>query len=201
MTRLLEAGASVIMYPRCESAAEARQIVRCAKFPPLGERGFFSASPDNPYCLTPMEDYLREANDQTVLLAQVESPNAVTQARAMAEVEGIDMLFFGPGDFSLMAGVPGQFDSELVRNALAETAAAAQAAGKRFGTLVTNMDQAKRALDLGATLLTYGGDLHFVRARAFGHARKIRPPGHSLRRNPRQPRPECGGDSLVFSGR
>ncbi len=75
-----------------------------------------------------------------------------------------DMLFFGPGDFSLMSGVPGEIDSDVVRNGMAETAAAAQAAGKRFGTLVTNMDQAKRALDLGASLLTYGGDLHFVRA-------------------------------------
>ena len=167
MARLIEAGASVIMYPRCESAEEAEQIVRCAKFPPLGERGFFSAAPDNPYCLTPMEDYLREANEQTVLLAQVESRNAVTQARAMAEVDGIDMLFFGPGDFSVMAGVPGQFDSDAVCNAMADTAKAARAAGKRFGTLITNTDQAKRVLDLGASLLTYGGDLHFVRQALF----------------------------------
>ena len=163
LARLLESGASVIMYPRCESADEARQIVRAAKFPPLGERGLFTAAPDNPYCLTPLTDYLRQANEQTVLLAQVESPHAVTQARAMAEVEGIDMLFFGPGDFSMMAGVPGQFDTDVVRSAMAETARCALAAGKRFGTLVTNLEQAQRALDLGSSLLTYGGDLHFVR--------------------------------------
>ena len=163
LARLLEAGASVIMYPRCESAEEAKQIVCAAKFPPLGERGLFTASPDNPYCLTPLTDYLREANEQTVLLAQVESPSAVTHAREMAEVEGIDMLFFGPGDFSMMAGVPGQLDSPVVRSGMAETARQALAAGKRFGTLVANLEQAQRALDLGASLLTYGGDLHFVR--------------------------------------
>lgn len=163
MARLLEAGASVIMYPRCESAEEAQQIVRHAKFPPLGERGFYSASPDNPYCLTPMDEYLREANAETLLLAQIESPNAVTSARAIAEVEGIDMLFFGPGDFSIAAGVAGQFDGPVVRRAKADTAAAAKAAGKRFGTLVGSLDQAREALELGATMLTYGGDLHFVR--------------------------------------
>ena len=167
MARLIEAGASVIMYPRCESAEEAQEIVRHAKFPPLGNRGFFSAAPDNPYCLTPLEDYLSEANEQTVLLAQIESPHAVEQARAMAEVEGIDMLFFGPGDFSIAAGVPGQFDGDVVRRAMADTAAAAQAAGKRFGTLITNIEQAKRALDLGASMITYGGDLHFVREALF----------------------------------
>ncbi len=167
MCRLIEAGANVIMYPRCESAEEARQIVHHTKFPPLGERGFFSASPDNPYCLTPMKDYLRKANEQTVLLAQIESPNAVTQARAIAEVEGIDMLFFGPGDFSVMAGVPGDFDSPIVQQAVAETAKQALAAGKRFGTLVPNTEYAKRMIDLGASMITYGGDLHFVRDALF----------------------------------
>jgi len=167
MARLLEAGASVIMYPRCESAYEAEELVRWAKFPPLGERGYFSASPDNPYCLTAMEDYLKQANEETVLLAQIESPQAVQQAEAIAKVEGIDMLFFGPGDFSLAAGAPGQFASHSVQTGLKQTAAAARKAGIRFGTLVTNLDHAKRALELGASLITYGGDLHFVREALF----------------------------------
>ncbi|MBN2296476.1 MAG: hypothetical protein JXM70_28870 [Pirellulales bacterium] len=81
-----------------------------------------------------------------------------------ARVGDMDMLFFGPGDYSIMADVPGEFDSDILLKGMAETAAAALAAGKRFGTLVTNIDQAKRALDLGASLLTYGSDLHFVRA-------------------------------------
>lgn len=164
MARLLEAGASVIMYPRCESADEATQIVKHAKFAPLGQRGFYSASPDNPYCLTPMDDYLRQANEQTVLLAQIESPAAVEQARAIAEVEGIDMLFFGPGDFSVMAGAPGKFESPVVQQGMVHTAKAALAAGKRFGTLVPSVEYARKAIDLGATMITYGGDLHFVRA-------------------------------------
>jgi len=105
MARLVEAGASLIMYPRCESADEARELVRCGKFPPLGERGFFSASADNPYSTMPAKDYVREANEQTILIAQIESPNAVRHAAGIAAVDGIDMLFFGPGDFSVVAGV------------------------------------------------------------------------------------------------
>ncbi|MBM3801085.1 MAG: aldolase [Acidimicrobiia bacterium] len=163
MARLLEAGASLIMYPRCESADEARELVRWAKFPPLGQRGFFSASPDNPYSTMPMKDYLREANEQTILIAQIESPIAVKQARAIAEVDGIDLLFFGPGDFSMMAGVPGEFDSAPVRTGLAETYRQALAAGKRFGTNLPGPEYAAEMLELGATLLCYGGDLHFLR--------------------------------------
>ena len=177
MCRLLEAGASLIMYPRCESAEEAREVVRWAKFPPLGERGYFSASPDNPYCLTPMKEYLSKANAETVLLAQIESPNAVGQARAIAGVEGIDMLFFGPADFSLAAGVPGQFDSEIVRTATSETAQQALAAGKRFGTTASSVEQARWALELGASLVAYGGDMHFVRQALIDMKRQFSPLG------------------------
>jgi len=161
--RLLEAGATLIMYPRCESAEEARELVRCTKFPPLGERGFFSASPDNPYCMTNMGDYLRQANEETILIAQIESPAAVEQSKQIASVDGIDLLFFGPGDFTLAAGIPGNFQSPLVRDAIAETCRNAIAAGKRFGTLVGSVEQAKDEVALGASLVCYGGDLHFVR--------------------------------------
>jgi 4-hydroxy-2-oxoheptanedioate aldolase len=163
MARLLEAGASLIMYPRCESADEARELVRCAKFPPLGERGFFSASPDNPYSTMPIKDYLEQANKQTILIAQIESPNAVKHARGIAEVEGIDLLFFGPGDFSVISGVPGEFQGPVVRKALKETCRQALAAGKRFGTIAMDREHGKVLLDMGATLLCHGGDLHFVR--------------------------------------
>ena len=64
MARLIEAGASVIMYPRCESAEEAREIVRYANFPPLGERGFFS--PDSPVRLREEGDAL-ESVEQNFL--------------------------------------------------------------------------------------------------------------------------------------
>jgi 4-hydroxy-2-oxoheptanedioate aldolase len=161
--RLLEAGVNLLMYPRCETAQEARDLMRAIRFPPLGERGFFSASPDNPYCLTSMSEYLQQANEQTVVVAQIESPSSVRQAAEIAQVAGVDLLFFGPGDFSVLSGTPGDFAAPVARVALKATAKAALDAGKRFGTLVFDLDHAKMALDLGATLLCYGGDLHFVR--------------------------------------
>jgi 4-hydroxy-2-oxoheptanedioate aldolase len=175
--RLLEAGASLIMYPRCESAEEARELVRHTKFPPLGERGFFSASPDNPYSTMRMGDYLKRANEETTLIAQIESPSAVALSQGIAEVDGVDMLFFGPGDYSLAAGVPGEFQSPRVREAMAETCRQAKAAGKRFGTLVGSLEQAKEVLDLGASLVCYGGDLHFVREALIDIKRRFAPLG------------------------
>src|SRR5262245_15575203 len=62
--RLLEAGARGIMYPRCDDAEEARQVVAAAKFAPLGKRGFDSGNADNPYCSVPLAEYIKQANDE-----------------------------------------------------------------------------------------------------------------------------------------
>lgn len=163
MGRLLEAGAMGIMYPRCDNAAEAREVVRWAKFAPLGERGFMGANPDAPYCMVGMAQYVREANEQTWLAIQIESPAAVKHTRAIAEVDGVDVVFFGPGDYSVLSGVPGQFDHGKVPEAMREVCRETLAAGKRFGTLVFNQEQAKRVLDMGGSLICYGADLAFVK--------------------------------------
>jgi 4-hydroxy-2-oxoheptanedioate aldolase len=163
MGRLLEAGAMGILYPRCDDAAEAREVVRWAKFAPLGERGFMGANPDVPYGLMGMAEYVRRANEQTWLAIQIESPAAVKHARAIAEVEGVDVVFFGPADFSVLSDVPGQFDHGKVPDAMREVCRDTLAAGKRFGTLVFTREQAQRVLDMGGSLVCYGADLGFVK--------------------------------------
>src|SRR5688572_17212380 len=75
MARMLEAGASGIMYPRCDSVDEAREVVKWAKYAPLGKRGFDGANADVPYLMTPMNRYLRDANEQTFIIIQVEEPH------------------------------------------------------------------------------------------------------------------------------
>src|SRR5262245_10941379 len=110
MARMLEAGATGIMYPRCDGPDEAREVVRWAKFAPLGQRGFDGIGPDAPYCTMPFADYIAEANQQTFVLIQIEDPKAVEQAEAIASVAGVDMLMLGPADFSVLSGIPGRFD-------------------------------------------------------------------------------------------
>ncbi len=172
MGRLLEAGAQGILYPRCETAEEARELVRWAKFAPLGERGVDGGNADAPYGLMTMPDYIKAANENTFIFAQIESPSALQTARAIAEVEGIDGLFFGPGDFSVLSGIPGQFESGVVRSAMKKVCADALAAGKRFGTLTFNAEQARRVLDMGGTFICQGCDIAILRD-GFGSLRKM----------------------------
>src|SRR5437763_1929375 len=82
--RMLEAGAQGILYPRCDDAAEARQVVTWSKFAPLGKRGIDSANADNPYCSMPLVEYIQAANEQTFVVVQIEEPAALENARAIA---------------------------------------------------------------------------------------------------------------------
>lgn len=168
MGRLLEAGAQGIMVPRVESADEAREAVRWAKFHPLGERGFDGGSADNNYGHYPAGDYTDQANAETWILAQVESPAAVEETAAIAAVDGIDGVFFGPGDFSVLSGRPGEVKHPETLGAAAAIARATIDAGKIFGTLVFDMDHARHMRDLGARLLIHGADVVFYRAAYAG---------------------------------
>src|SRR5262245_3134277 len=163
MGRLLEAGAQGIMYPRCESAEEAKELVRWAKFAPQGERGVDGANGDNPYCSMPMPPYFRAANENTLLIVQLESPTAVANAEAIARVSGVDILMLGPGDLSLIAGIPCQFDHPVITNAYRSLAAAAKSAGKSWGTVSANPEHSKMLMELGAKFICHGCDLLMVK--------------------------------------
>ena len=171
MSRMLEVGATGILYPRCDDAAEAAEVVRWAKYAPLGERGFDGGNADNRFGLagSPAE-YTAAANEQTWVAVQVESPEAARHARAMAEVPGVDMIFFGPADYSLLTGAPGSlFDNADVLAAAEAVCRETLAAGKQFGTLVFNDDQARHFVNLGARFIAYGFDLSLLRRSLIEH--------------------------------
>lgn len=169
--RILEAGAQGIMYPRCDNAEEARQVVTWSKFAPLGCRGIDSSNADNRYGSMGLVEYIQAANENTFVCVQIEDPTALKHVRAMAKVEGVDVIFLGPGDFSILAGVPGQYDHALVQGAIREIAAAAKEAGKHWGMPVNTTQEASRLLEMGARFLYCGSDIFMLRA-AFGEMQK-----------------------------
>lgn len=161
--RLLEAGAQGIMYPRCDDAAEAREVVAWSKFAPLGRRGLDSGNADTPYCLMPLDRYVRAANDETFLVVQIEDPAALEHVGEIAAVEGVDVLFLGPGDFTVLRGIPGQLDHPAVEDAIRRIADAACAAGKAWGMPSSSPERTRQLLDLGASFITHGADILMVK--------------------------------------
>lgn len=161
--RMLEAGAQGLMYPRCDNADEARELVKWSKFAPLGRRGFDGGNPDMPYCTMSFDNYLKAANEETFLVVQIEDPGALANAHEIAAVEGVDVLFLGPADFSILAGVPGRFDHPIVQDAILKVADAAKQAGKNWGMPVGTAERAKQLMELGARFFASGADIIWVK--------------------------------------
>lgn len=159
MARMLEVGAKGIMYPRCDDAAEAAEVVRWAKFAPLGERGIDTAGADAPYCSMPPAEYIAAANRETFVIIQLEHAAAIEQVEAIAAVPGIDILMLGPADFSVLGGFPGAFDDPRLRDAMRRIATAARNAGIHWGTTCGTLQQIAETLELGARLICHGADI------------------------------------------
>jgi 2-keto-3-deoxy-L-rhamnonate aldolase RhmA len=180
--RILETGVGGIMCSMVGSPAEARQIVQWAKFnnpsPGPGEvtgiRGWNGGNIDAAYATLPAPEYIRHQNTQTMIICQIETEAAVAEAAAIAAVPGVDGLFFGPGDFSVSIGLPGQIDHPLVRSALGRVAEAAHGAGKWWGTVAVGPEMCARVHALGARLISPGGDVKVMQigvrelAKTFG---------------------------------
>ncbi len=159
MSRMLEAGALGIMYPRCEHEDEAAEVVRWAKFPPQGQRGVDSGNADVPYASLPLPEYIQTANEQTFIFVQIEDPISLERVEKIAAVPGVDGIFFGPTDFSVQAGIAEQFDHPIITSAVNRISKAVAATGKRWGMPAFDPGHARRMMDLGASFLAYGTDI------------------------------------------
>jgi 4-hydroxy-2-oxoheptanedioate aldolase len=173
--RALEFGANGVMVPHCRSAEEARQWVEWTRFPPLGKRGFDGAGADGDYGLTDPLQFLKDQNEETFLVLQIEDRESVECVDEIAAVEGVDLLFVGPADLSISYGVPLQREHALVQRAMDRVANAAAKAGKWWGTVTPTPESAQQELDRGARMVTCADD-HFLLVqglqnahRQFGH--------------------------------
>ena len=162
----LEFGANGLMIPHCRSAAEARQWVEWVRFPPLGRRGLDGVGADADYGLADTRAHLKHANEQVFLVLQIEDKEAVDCVEEIAAVDGVDLLFVGPGDLTLSYGVPLEFGHAIIEQAIDRVANAVAKAGKWWGIPTGTPEAAQKALDRGARLITAGSD-HMMLLRGF----------------------------------
>ncbi len=154
----LELGGTGIMVPHCMSAEEARKLVSLTRFQPLGRRALDSGNADGHYCLIPLADYLRQSNENQVLVIQIEDPEALEQIDEIAAVEGVDAIFVGPGDLSHAMGVPGQIDHPDVQKSIQRVADACKKHGRNWGIPVSAAT-AEKYMEMGARFLNAGADV------------------------------------------
>ncbi len=164
----LEMDAAGIMVPHLMSVEDARQVVRQTRFHPLGRRPLDGGNADGAYCMIPLDQYVREANQQRLVIVQIEDPEPMAELDAIAQVPGIDMLFFGPADFSQGIGHTGEMGHPRVVEARRQIAQTAARYGKFAGT-VTSLDTLSETIALGYQFINFAVDV-LALADYFGRA-------------------------------
>ena len=151
--RMLEIGATGIMLARSDNFEEVKDLITWTKFPPLGRRGIDAVNADADMGLADFKEYLRWANRETFTVVQFESLSAVDFCEEIAELEGVDILFVGPGDLQLNIGIESPTVKDDLEAAIKRVAKAAEKAGKVWGMPAVGEDIVKIRLDQGARFL------------------------------------------------
>ena len=160
--RLVDAGVEGILVPMVETAAQARAIVDCCKYPPRGSRGSaWDITRASSYGFA--ANYYAEADDNLLVIVQIETAAAVANAREIAEVEGVDVVFIGPTDLSGSIGLPGQTGAPEVEALIARAVEAARAAGKPLASVPRVGRSWQQVLDDGFAMVASGSEIFFYR--------------------------------------
>jgi 2-keto-3-deoxy-L-rhamnonate aldolase RhmA len=128
--RLLDGGALGIVVPDLVTADDAREAVMNCKFSPLGERSNAGRYPQFAYQAVPAVEARKALDENTLLIAMVETAAALENVEAIAAVPGIDVVHIGSSDLSSDLGYPGQNTHPKVLEAIERVVAACRANGK-----------------------------------------------------------------------
>jgi len=159
LIRPLELDATGIMVPHVMSLEDAKKIVNQTRFHPIGRRPIDGGNSDGKYCMIPTEEYLRESNRNKMVILQIEDPEPMEKdLEAICELEGYDILFFGPADYAHAMGMPTNLRGEEIVAARKRIAKTARKYGKFLGT-VSGAGDPRVLLEEGFQFLNLGSDV------------------------------------------
>ena len=153
---VMDSGAAGIMFPYVSTVAEAKRAVDCIKYPPMGSRGVAGAIRATDFGRD-WKQYFNQANDNSLVVVQIETPEAVESAADIAAIDGVDVLFVGPLDLSVNLGCPGDFSQPHFVDALQKVVKSCNDNGKTPGILTkTGFEQQHK--NLGFRFTAVGSD-------------------------------------------
>jgi 4-hydroxy-2-oxoheptanedioate aldolase len=155
--RVLDAGAHGVMIPYVGTAAEAQAAVSAMRYPPRGIRGVAKLTRATAFGAG-FDEYFAHAHERLLTLPQIETPEGVANAHAIAAIDGVDVLFVGPMDLTTSLGIPGDYEHPRSIEALKQVAAAARGAGKAAGILLQNPAHVAMCREFGFTFIALGSD-------------------------------------------
>ena len=158
--KALDIGAEGLIIPWINNRSQAEYAVRASKYPPIGIRGmgarFLNISGGD------LTDYIRTANEETFIMVQIETVEAVENLEEILTTPGVDAFLIGPNDLAASMGYVGQPVHAEVEDVVEEIMSSAKKLGVPGGYAATTIDINKKRIEQGFQWITLGGDMGFL---------------------------------------
>jgi len=174
-SRVLDNGAQGIVFPHVDNAEQAQRAANACRYPPIGKRSMGGGLQQLGFASMPVGEAARIVNEETLVVAMIESPQAVANCEEIAAVKGIDALLIGTNDLCFECGIPGQFNDPKVADAYKRVIAACRKHGKfpGMGGMYTP-ELLQRHIDMGVQLVLSGSDFSILLAAATQRAALVK---------------------------
>ena len=153
----LELDAAGILVPHIMGLKDAQEVIQMARFPPEGRRSINGSNADDASTNFIFSDYLKSANEHRFLALQIEDPEPLEELESIASLQGFDMLFFGPTDFSQGIGIPGDLEHQKVSETRKLVAEIANKHGK-FAATSGYIENLQEFVNMGYNFINIGAD-------------------------------------------
>lgn len=170
--RLLDIGVQSLLVPYIQTEQEARQAVSYTRYPPQGVRGFAGAPRASHYGR--VKGYAHHCSEEICLLLQIETVQGLDNLEAIANVEGVDGVFIGPGDLSAALGHLGNPKHPEVLAVIDQAIARIRACGKAAGILTGDEALARHYVEQGCLFVAVGADQNVLRDSATALASRFK---------------------------
>lgn len=163
ISTILDAGAMGIMVPMVETEDQARKIASWARYRPLGTRGLAFSMAHDDYLGGDITEKMREANENIMVIALIETETGIENVDSIMAVPGIDVGWLGHFDLTDSMGIVAQFEHPRFEDAVNRLVSACKKHGKPSGFLAGNSGVAQTWQKKGFRMLCLGTDISLLR--------------------------------------
>jgi len=162
MAQVLDLGLEGLILPRVDTPDQVNHILQSTRYFPLGSRGASISNVATLFRSYPALDYLKWANQETMIVIQIESQEAVENVDQLLSIEGIDAVMIGPFDLSQSMGIPGQLKDPRMEEAFQKVIDGCNRHGVAPGVHLTNFDDVEKWLSRGMRFITFQYDISML---------------------------------------
>lgn len=174
MLQALDAGALGVQVPHVNTRDDARHVVESVKYAPDGHRGYASSHRAGAFGFLNPLDYVAQSNRETLVVCYCETQTAIENLQAIANVDGVDVIFIGPWDLSQSLGIIGQLDHPDLGRQIDRIIDTTRTANKAVGIIASDADEARRWFDRGVQYVTISSDLGMMAAQGKQFIRQLK---------------------------